>query len=137
MNIYIKNIREVDCACDALILPFTKGDSVLYDKLGSTTSKLIKKLFSKEFHGKQNEVLLVPAPEDIKPERILLVGLGKKDEISREKVRQAGGKAAVYLRDMGMKRIALSTSVLSSLNLSPVDFIEGSLLGHYKFEKIC
>ena len=135
MNIYIKSIKEVDCACDALILPFTKGDSVLYDNLGSTTSKLIKKLFSKEFHGKQNEVLLVPAPQDIKPERILLVGLGKKDEISREKVRRAGGKAAVYLRDMGMKKIALSIRVLSSLKMSPADFIEGSLLGLYTFKR--
>ena len=109
MNIYIKNIKEEDCACDALILPFIEGSSGLYNHLDSAVSKLIKRLFSKEFHGKQNEVLLVPAPDDIKPERILLVGLGKKDEISAEKVRQAGGKAAAYLRDMGMKKIALST----------------------------
>ncbi len=135
MNIYIKNIREVDCACDALILPFTDGDSGLYNNIGSTTSGLVKKLFSKEFHGKQNEVILVPAPQDIKPERILLIGIGKKDGISAEKVRQAGGKAAVYLRDMGMKKIALSSRVLSSLKMSPADFIEGSLLGLYTFKR--
>jgi hypothetical protein len=76
MNIYIENIREVDCVCEALILPFTEGDSGLYAGLDSTTLKLIKKSFLKEFHGKQNEVLLIPAPENIKPERILLVGLG-------------------------------------------------------------
>ncbi len=135
MNIYIKNIREVDCVCEALILPFTEGDSGLYTGLDSTTLKLIKKSFSKEFHGKQNEVLLIPAPENIKPERILLVGLGKKDEISTEKVRQAGGKAAVYLRDMGMSSIALSTGIISSLKISPACFIEGSLLGLYTFKK--
>lgn len=135
MNISINNIREVNCACDALILPFTEGDSGLYKKLGLTIQPLIKKLFSKEFKGKQNEVLLVPAPEDIKPERILLVGLGKKDEVSAEKIRQAGGKSAVYLRDMGMKRVALSTTVMSSLKLSPADFIEGALLGLYTFKK--
>jgi len=135
MNIYIKNIKELDCACDALILPFTEGDFGLYNNIGSTTSGLVKKLFSKEFHGKQNEVLLVPSPEDIKPERILLIGLGKKDEISTEKVRQAGGKAAVYLRDMGMKKIALSSRVLSSLKMSPADFMEGSLLGLYTFKR--
>ncbi|MBM4136813.1 MAG: leucyl aminopeptidase [Nitrospira sp.] len=135
MNISIKNIKELDCICDALILPFTEGDSELYDNLDAATSKLIKRLFSKEFHGKQNEVFLIPAHETIKPERILLVGLGKKEDISSEKVRQAGGKSTVYLRNMGMKRIALSTSVISSLNLSPVDFIEGSLLGLYTFKK--
>jgi leucyl aminopeptidase len=135
MNIYIKNIREVDSVCDALILPFTEGDSEFYDNLDSTTLKLIKKAFLKEFHGKQNEVFLIPAPENIKPERILLVGLGKKDEISTEKVRQAGGKAAVYLRDMGMSSIALSTGIISSLKIAPACFIEGSLLGLYTFKK--
>jgi leucyl aminopeptidase len=135
MNIYIRNIKEVDCACDALILPFTEGDSELYNNLDPTTSKLIKKSFSKEFHGKQNELFFIPAPEHIKPERVLIVGLGKKDEISTEKVRQAGGKAGVYARDMGMKSVALSTAVLSSLEMSPADFIEGALLGHYTFNK--
>lgn len=135
MNIYIKNIKEVDCACDALILPCIEGSSGLYARLGLAVSKLIKRLFSKEFHGKHNEIILVPATGDIKPERILLVGLGKRDEISSEKVRQAGGKAAVYLRDMGMKNIALSTSVISSVQMSPVDFVEGSLLGLYTFDK--
>lgn len=135
MNIYIKNLKEVDCACDALILPFTEGDSGLYDNLSPTIAKLVKRVFSKEFHSKQNGVLLTLAPENIKPERILFIGLGKKNEISREKVRQAGGKSAVYLRDMGMKKIALSTIVLSSLKMSPADFIEGSLLGLYTFKK--
>jgi leucyl aminopeptidase len=135
MNIYIKNIKEVDCACDALILPCIEGSSGLYNHLDSAVSKLIKRLFSKEFHGKHKEIILVPSPDDIKPERILLVGLGKRDEISAEKVRQAGGKAAAYLRDMGMKRIALSTNVILSIKMSPVDFIEGSLLGLYSFKK--
>jgi len=135
MDLFIKNIREVDCVSDALILPVTEGDSGAYKRLAASVANLIKKIFSKEFSGKQNEVLLIQSPFDIKPDRLLLVGLGKKKDISPEKIRQAGGKAAAYLRDMGMKRIALSTQVLSSLKLSPVDFIEGSLLGLYTFKK--
>ncbi|MBE0425612.1 MAG: leucyl aminopeptidase [Nitrospirae bacterium] len=135
MNIYIKNITEVNCVCDALILPFTEGDSGLYDHLDSNISGLVKKLFSKEFRGKQNDLILIPAPENIKPERLLLVGLGKKEELSNEHIRQAAGKAVVYLRDRGMKNIALSSHVISSYNLSPIDFIEGALLGVYTFEK--
>lgn len=135
MNISIKNIRETDCLCDALILPVTEGDSKLYNKLGVSVQSLVKKVFSKEFKGKQNEVLLVPAPKDIKPERILFVGLGKKNEISAERIRQAGGRAAVYLRDMGMKKVALSTGVIFSFNLSPINFVEGALLGLYTFKK--
>lgn len=135
MNISIRDIKEKDCACDALILPFTEGDSKLYPDLHPSIAKLIKRSFSKEFRGKQNEVLLLSAPEDVKPGRVLLVGIGGKDEISREKVRRAGGRAAIYLRDMGMQKIALSAGVLWSHNVSPADFVEGSLLGLYTFDK--
>jgi leucyl aminopeptidase len=135
MNISLKDIKEADCVCDALILPFTEGDSGVYDNLGLSLSRLIKRSFSKEFRGKLNEVLLLPAPEDFKPERVLLTGLGKKDGISGDKVRQAGGRSAAYLRDMGMKKIALSTGVFSTLESSPLDFVEGALLGLYTFKK--
>ncbi len=135
MNIYIKNIREVTCVCDALVLPFIEGKSGLYDSLGPATAKLIKRVFRKEFNGKHKEVLCIPAPESLKAERLVLVGLGKKNEISPEHVRQAGGKTAQAVRDSVMKKIALSTNVLSSLKISPAEFIEGFLLGLYTFDK--
>ncbi len=135
MNVSIKNSKEKDCACDALILPFSEGDAHLSKNLDQATLHLIKRVFSKEFRGKLNEALLIPAPEDIKPERILLIGLGKKADISAEKTRQAGGKAAVYLHGLGIKKIALSTDAFSSPGISPADFLEGFLLGLYTFRK--
>ena len=135
MIFHIKDIKEVDCVCNALILPFTEGEYGSYDNLSPALTNLIKRVSSKEFTGKHNEVLLTPAPENIKPERILFIGLGKKEAVSREKVRQAAGKSAVYLRDTGMKNFALSTKVFSSLKMPIVDFIEGSLLGLYTFKK--
>jgi len=135
MNLSIKDIKESDCTCDALILLFTEGESGFYGNLDSRLSQLIKKVFLREFHGKSGEVLLIPSPAGYKPERILFTGIGKEDDISGESIRQAGGKSAVYLRDMGMKKIALSTGLLSSLNVSPSDFIEGALLGLYTFKK--
>jgi len=135
LKISIEDIKDTDYACDALILPFTEDDSGFYDKLGLSLSKLIKKIFSKEFRGKPNEVLLIHSPDGFKPARILFVGLGKKDKVSSEQVIQAGGKAAAYLRNMGMQRLSLSTSLLSSLDLSAADFVEGALLGIYTFKK--
>lgn len=137
MNISVrtKDIRETDYSCDALILPFIEGERGLYNRLGPSVQNLIKKAFSREFHGKQNEVLLIPAPSDLKPDRILLIGLGKKAEVSAEKIRQAGGKSATYLRSMGMEKISLSTNVIASLNMSPAVFIEGAMLGLYAFKR--
>jgi leucyl aminopeptidase len=135
MNIHIENVMEIDCVCDALILPVTEGDAKIYDSLGPSVAKAIRKASSKEFAGKRNEVLLIPAPEDIRPERILLAGLGEKRRASAEGMRQAGGRAAAYLRDMGMKKIALSTFAFPHLDLLPMDFIEGSVLGLYTYDR--
>ena len=121
MKLSIKNIREADYPCDALILPFTEGNSGAYDDLKPSVSRFVKKLFPQDFSGKLNELLSIPAPPDIKPERILLIGLGKENVISHERVRQAGGKAIVHLRERGMKKIALSTMHLSSLNMQATE----------------
>lgn len=134
MKIYIKDIKEKDCSCDALILLFTEGEADIYNHLTYPVTKLIRKIFFREFRGKQNEVFLIPSP-GIKPENILLVGIGKKKEITNEKIRQAGGKAAVRLRDIGLKRLALSATFFDFTKNSPVHFIEGAMLGIYSFKK--
>jgi leucyl aminopeptidase len=135
MNIDIKSIKGEDCACDALIFLFPENGPEGLKKLPKVIAPLIKQVFSKEFSGRQNEVFLMKAPDTVKPERLLLVGLGKREQISAEKIRQAGGKAAAYLRDMGMKKAALSTDFLLELKISPAEFIEGALLGLYIHKK--
>jgi len=135
MNITIKNIRGEDCACDALICLLFEGGSEVLKKMPQAIVSLVKQVFSKEFSGKQNEVFLMRAPDSVKPGRLLLVGLGKKDQISAEKIRQAGGRAATYLRSMGVKKAALSTDLLYGLKISPAAFVEGALLGLYNYKR--
>jgi leucyl aminopeptidase len=135
MKISIHDRKEVDYACEALILPFTENDAGLYTGLRPSLSEVIKRVFEREFHGKKNECLLVPSPPNLKPERILFIGLGKQKDVSPETVRQAGGKSGVYLRDAGIRTVALSTGVIVSHKVSPADFVEGCLLSVYKFEK--
>jgi leucyl aminopeptidase len=135
MQIALKNVKEADCACDVLILPFVEDMANPYVRVKPSVSRLIEKIRKKEFKGSLNEVLLVPAPEDIKAERILFLGLGKKNAVTAEKVRQAGGKALAYLREMEMKKTALSTLVFGHLQQSPVLFVEGALLGLYTYKK--
>ena len=135
MKIAIKATRETDCACDVLILPFIEEGTNPYRRLKPSLSRLVAKVWNHEFSGKKQEVLLVPAPEDIRPERILFLGLGKKEALSPEQVRQAGGKALAYLRDLGMRKPAFSTILVTALKQSPADFVEGALLGLYQYEK--
>ncbi len=135
MKIAIKATRETDCTCDVLILPFIEEGTNPYRRLKPSLSRLVAKVWNHEFSGKKQEVLLVPAPEDIRPRRILFLGLGKKEALSPEQVRQAGGKALAYLRDLGMRKPAFSTILVTSLKQSPADFVEGALLGLYQYEK--
>lgn len=135
MEILVKELRETGSSCDALVLPFTEGGTDLYKDLPVTLTQLIRKAFSRKFSGKMNEVILMPSPSGIKPEWIALTGMGKIAEVSAERLRQAGGKTASALAARGMKKISLSTGVISSLGLSPADFAEGCLLGQYSFTK--
>ena len=135
MDLYIKNVREAACACDVVILPVTEGDRDTYNSVGPSVAALLKRISPKEFPGRQNEVLFVPSPGDVKPGMILLAGLGRRNDISHERLRKAGGKAGAYLRNMEMKKIALSTRLFPLLKMSPADFVEGFLLGSYSTGK--
>jgi leucyl aminopeptidase len=135
MNIYATKIRGESFACDALICLIPEDGAKELKKYSGAISGLIKEVFSTEFNGKQNEVFLLRAPDSVKPDWLLLVGLGKRDQITADKIRQAGGKAATYLRSMGMKKTVLSTDFLSEIRMSPVEFIEGALLGLYNFKR--
>ncbi len=135
MDISIRKQRETDCACDALILPFVENERERYADLHPSLAALIGRVFGREFRAQKNESLLVPAPPEIKPQRIFFIGLGKKGDLSPERVRQAGGKSGTSLREVRMNDIALSTTLLRAHGLSEADFLEGLLLGTYRFRK--
>ena len=143
MNILNKDISEQKIKTDALIFPFFEGMSPgLYSDVDQLTGNLIKKtISSKEFTGRQDQLALLHVG-NIKASRILLVGTGKQSEMTPEKIRQAGGKAFSYLRDIGARDITISTrpfrqmrEILATHRGPAFYFLEGGLLSLYKFEK--
>ncbi len=147
MDISIKNIAEEEVTADTLVLPFFENNSAaFYDHLDSLIGGFIRKaLHSKEFTGKHKQLTLLHV-QNIKAGRVLLAGLGKQSDLTAERIRQTGGKALAYLRDIGASGIAVSNGVFKktagdSLNLREAKnkpmyyFLEGGLLGLYKFEK--
>ncbi len=137
IKILTKDIREVECLSDALILPFCEGEGTApYRVIDSIVKGLISNVMnSGEFEGKQNQITLVHAMNKMKPKRIALVGLGKKGDLTDEKIRQTGGKTASYLSGLGFKDVCLSAAHLLSLKHSPLPFAEGCLLSAYQFKK--
>ncbi len=134
MKVAIKDIRDVDYAADALILPVCEGEGAApYKAIDSLLNGLISKVVaSGEFEGKSDQITLLHTVNRIRPRRILLAGLGKKSELTKEKLRQAGGRAFGQLYVAGCKDIAVSGRHVLALRHSPAFIIEGGLLSLYK-----
>jgi len=137
MRVHVRDIHEAEFACNALILPMPEGKGAgSYKHIDKSLNGLISKVMaSEEFNGKHSEVCLIHSEGRIKPDRILLIGIGKKKDITPEKLRQAGGKTASYLRTLNIRDAALSTESIRSFGLSYIDFVEGVLLANYDFTK--
>ena len=114
-----------------------EGTLVFFDKaLNNAITELIKK---KEFVAKLNKTITLPTYGKIPAKRIMLAGLGKKKDVTFDKVRQAAGTTASITRDMGIREV---TSVIDSIeipNPSSIEwyqaYVEGCLLALYKFQR--
>lgn len=137
MIISVKNITEAAFPCDALILPILEDQGIRpYAGIDKAVNGLLGRIISsKEFSGRHNEISLVHTQGKIKPERILLIGLGKRKEVSGERLRQSGGKTVSYMRGLNIRSAGLSAGTIEALKLSPAVFLEGGLLNNYLFEK--
>ena len=100
----------------------------------------IKQLIAEgEIKGKRNERTLVHSQGRIAPKRVLVVGMGKRDALSLDSIRDLGGDLGRYLRGKGFKRIA---SVVHGAGEHGIDgssaaqaLVEGLSLGLYRFRK--
>jgi len=128
---------------DALILGILEGESKVpkvaeaFDKAsGGVISDMLKK---GEFTGKQNKVACFPAGRKVAAARIVLTGLGKREEYNADKARQAVGKASTFCRERNLKDIVVWADVLldSSVALEQLATasVEGAILALYMFSK--
>ena len=73
-----------------------KADTAAIDKLlGGSVRELMQ---TKEFEGKANESLLFHTQGKVPARRLLLIGLGKKKDLTLDVIRQAMGQAAKRVR---------------------------------------
>lgn len=91
---------------------------------------------SGDFKGKLNQTYLIPTMGKIPASRVLLTGLGKKKEFTKDRLRQASGKSALYLSGLGLS----SFTTIVHHELKPVKdasqaVLEGCILGLYRFDK--
>lgn len=141
MKITVKKGSITQEAAEIIVLThFAEEDSLLPDteKVDRAMGGHIRELLrSGEFSGKANQTAVIHTHGKISSKRVLLVGLGKRADSHVEKIRQAMGKAASQIREMGLK--SLCTPVhgrdLSGILIGKAaqTIVEGALLGLYQF----
>jgi leucyl aminopeptidase len=141
MQITVQTGRAETASAEALVLTHCEGEAwakqdaaVLDRALGGALTKLMQ---SKEFEGKANEVLLYHTQGKMPANRLVLVGLGKKNEVTLETIRQAMGSAAKRVRQakVGIFLAVLPTVVpdgASRVEMAQA-MVEGAILGSYQF----
>src|SRR5256712_5481126 len=94
---------------------------------------------SGDFKGKRDETTLL-YPSGGKPERVLLVGLGKPGEVSRNTIRRAAAVAAKRARALGIKQLAFAVAPEARNGVSARDVgqaaVEGAAQGAWAFTEL-
>ncbi|MDR4504885.1 MAG: leucyl aminopeptidase [Candidatus Scalindua sp.] len=92
-------------------------------------------LQSRDFRGKLNETVMVPTYKKISPKRIVLVGLGKFEEFSLDKIRQAYGTAGRLMQTMQLNNFSLVLSSGKDVSVEDTSrsIVEGIVLSLYHF----
>jgi leucyl aminopeptidase len=128
-------------ATEVLVLTHCDGeglgteDAALLDRaLGGSLRKLLQ---SKEFEGKANDVLLYHTQGSVSAKRLILVGLGKKKDVTLETIRQAMGTAAKRARQAKAGSLTVVFPTVTPAGMSSVEvaqaMVEGAILGSYQF----
>ena len=128
---------------DAIIVPFFEGmehpdgDIAAIDKaLDGAISQLISQ---GEIKGKLNEITIIHSLGKLSATRVVIVGLGKQQDLSQDKVRGAIAEACRLLRQRGISSIATIAQGAGITGITPGGaaqaITEGALLGVYSFRK--
>lgn len=86
--------------------------------------------------GKLGRVAIIPTCGKLAAQRIVVVGLGQRAEITAERVRRASAAAIQAVRSMGITECAIALQLMPGVPLeSPALVAEGALLGNYRFDE--
>ena len=100
-----------------------------------TTASINQSL--KDMEGKLGKISIIPMPGKKPVQRILLAGLGKKENLTKDTIRFVSGKVAQKARELKLSEFSIISP--PSFVCEPISavsqIIEGSKMALYKFEK--
>lgn len=107
---------------------------IIDKKLNGVIQKQIRE---KVFEGKLKQVTLIYSLGRLNVDKVLLVGVGKKEEINLDKLRQASAAMVKFAEGKGIKKITSNLTNIgiknTSINNISQAVTEGAILSLYKF----
>jgi len=140
MKVSIKNQNPLKIKMEAVVIPCTRQRRFLstwseeWDRLSN--GMLSKIANFSDFPEKLYETRVLYPTSDEAPYRIILVNMGKEEEIDREKIRGAFSRALQFARNLKVKSAQIELSY-DYKGVSKEEVmqcaVEGAILGHYRF----
>ncbi|MGH9760797.1 MAG: M17 family peptidase N-terminal domain-containing protein, partial [Blastocatellia bacterium] len=111
MRIRVEGGSIHDLDVDALVVGIYEGETPNHGELKElddrTEGMLAEVAGGPEMKGKSGEAVYLHRPRGVRARRILLAGMGKRDQVSFESVFKYCGGAARFLRNKGIKTFAM------------------------------
>jgi leucyl aminopeptidase len=142
MNVELVLGNPLNVATPLLVLPFPQGTDALDGGLAAadtlTGGDLQRALARGDVTGKKEETFLLFPPDEAGPQRILLVGTGKGDEVTPEILRRVAGKAVRVAEGMKLNSLSFwldsTFSLPESIHAQAVT--EGAVLAAWSFREL-
>jgi leucyl aminopeptidase len=130
IEIVLPGQARVDALAVPVSLPLTgEGARIVDEKLGGRLARLVE---SGELRGDRNEALLLHVDDGLDAPRLVVVGLGKREEVDLDAFRSAGAAAAHALQRVGGTLAwLLDDSLDVPLPEQAAALVEGTVLGGY------
>ncbi len=144
MDIKVTSGEITKIETGAIVLGMFEGEKRLGRELGALNRKLGRVITTSvekgEIKGKAGELNIFHTLGKMAAGRVVVVGLGKKEEFKMEKLRVAVAESCRALRQKKVSDITiLATSIVDGRKFSQEDFAqaitEGAILGLYTFRK--
>src|SRR5712675_815313 len=102
MKIKVETGDYQSIEADALVVSVFEGETategILAD-LNKRTNEIVANVIGPdEMRGKVGDMVYIHRPEGLKAKRLLLIGIGKREDVTTETIRRMAGSAVRFLR---------------------------------------
>jgi leucyl aminopeptidase len=135
LKLISRDLKKIESDC--LAIPVCEDGAIL-DRPGFAPLTARAKKFG-EFQGRRGDTLWLYGPARLPAERVLYLGLGKREEVSAETLRAFAGEAVRAAMEKSLAHIMLAAPAVRKTGLDAKTVLsalmEGACLGNHVFDR--